>query len=48
MPIGVEIRGHGNRHLEDVAYHTRSHRAVNSGGAIVRCGGDERYEVDVG
>ena len=33
--------------FEDVVYHTRSHRTVNSGGGIVRYGGrraeDERY-----
>ena len=36
--------------FEDVVYHTRSHRTVNSRGGIVRYGGrraeDERYEVD--
>ena len=38
--------------FEDVVYHTRSHRTVNSGGGIVRYGGrraeDEWYELDVG
>ena len=38
--------------FEDLVYHTRSHRTVNSGDGIVRYGGrraeDERYEVDVG